>query len=75
MRVENRWKGAVASREDFLTGHGAGDCGVEFQRGQAYLIYLTSANSTMCQTSICSGTTPLNTATEDLRFLSSVKPK
>jgi len=52
-----------------VTGIGCGDCGFDFQEGDSYLVYAGATPSGQLFTSICSGTTLLDDAGPELRFL------
>jgi len=71
LRVQERWRGMQGQRDvTIATGAGGGDCGFQFEQGQAYLIYANqSVQSGRYETGICSRTSLLEDATADLIYL------
>ncbi len=68
--VDTTFKGPPASAVRFLTGRGGGDCGLPFEKGRRYLVYLGSfAADGLSIVGYCSRTAPLENASEDLVFL------
>jgi hypothetical protein len=76
--VQQNWKGASKSQMIITTGSGGGDCGIEFQEGEDYLIYAKPSEMYGSQedlvTIICDRTTELSEADEDLQVLGKGKP-
>lgn len=70
--VLNSWKGVTTTTVDVTTGYGGGDCGYGFQIGTQYIVYSYSSGSSELFASICSRTTHLGLATEDLVYLNSL---
>ena len=54
---------------DIHTGFGFGDCGFPFQKGQEYVVYAYKEEDGLLHTSVCSRTSPLMRAAEDLNEL------
>jgi hypothetical protein len=70
VRVGRTWKGVSADTVLLvLTGHGGGDCGYPFERGQEYLIYADGPRAGFFRTNICTRTTMLQNASTDLKEL------
>ena len=70
--VKNSWKGIEKTTVIVDTGYGMGDCGYPFLLGNEYLVYASYPGgmpNNYWITSICSGTTEISTATEDLNYL------
>lgn len=67
--VEDAWKGVSSRQISLLTGRGGGDCGVEFKRGERYVVYAYPRHGDGCQTDICTRTREAAYASEDLAFL------
>ena len=67
--VERSWKGVSASEIMLFTGRGSGDCGVEFQVGERYVVYAYPRVRDGCQTNICTRTREITLAQEDLKVL------
>jgi hypothetical protein len=72
--VKDAWKGAS---ENSIVVYGYGleaSCGIEFERGESYLVYAHRSNgeaSKPLETSLCEGTKPMSDAGADLRVLGS----
>ena len=78
LRVEDSWKHEVTSRVKVTAGHGRGDCGLAFEKGRRYLLFLYAVRPGLYRTSICDGSVPLEFATRELEFLGRLenyKPK
>ena len=79
--VSAAWKGTESARVVVRTGRGGGDCGFGFVTGMDYLVYATDADhspltSNDLSTGICTRTTPLMRADDDLALLGDgVKPQ
>lgn len=67
--IENSWKGKLSKEITIVTGLGGGDCGYPFEVGESYLIYVSGSVESRFSTSICSRTTNLLNAAEDLKIL------
>jgi len=65
--VEDSWKGIT---ETHITVS-AGDCGVDFRKGKSYLVYSQEWNGVQ-GAGICSRTTEITRAAEDLEYLDTV---
>ncbi|MDN7243057.1 hypothetical protein QWY14_14735 [Planococcus sp. N028] len=76
--VEEIWKGVEQSQIIVRTGSGDGDCGSEFQEGAAYLVYAGEPSLYSgfheFETVICSRTSELGSAQEDLAVLGAGTP-
>lgn len=68
-----RWFVAAngASTVDVLTGQGGGDCGINFKKGESYLVFANTRKTepTVLQTGLCNRTRELSRAQEDLPYL------
>lgn len=73
LQVTSTWKGVSQSQVVVKTGMGGGDCGFEFSAGQSYLVYAHGDGNDL-HTSVCSRTTELAAASEDLSVLGQGKP-
>jgi hypothetical protein len=67
-------KGSHTPQITVLTGSGGGDCGVEFRIGSVWVVYGRSYDDNTYYTSICTRTSPLSYAGEDLRALGPGNP-
>ncbi len=67
--VTESWKFVDITSVQVRTGSGGGDCGYGFSIGSDYLIYAGHAAGEGLGTSICTRTTELSTAAEDMTFL------
>ncbi|MET1032423.1 hypothetical protein [Domibacillus tundrae] len=70
--INETWKGAAQSQVEITTGNGGGDCGYEFKGGQEYLVYANDSDmfgSNELTAIICSRTTEISAAQEDLAIL------
>lgn len=66
--VTHSWKGALPSSLVVTTPASSASCGVEFVQGQEYLVYARESEGVL-QVSLCSRTTQLALAGEDLAAL------
>jgi hypothetical protein len=74
-RVIESWKGTGGGTLEVKTPVSGASCGYHFEEGQEYLVY-ASGRGEPFETSICSGTTHLSKADEDLALLGNgEKPK
>jgi hypothetical protein len=60
-----------ASTVDVFTGRGGADCGIEFKKGESYLVFANASKGepSLLQTGLCSNTRELARAQEDLPYL------
>jgi hypothetical protein len=58
-----------------LTGMGTGDCGFDFETGQAYLIYAEPVGKSDLFTSICTATASVEQSGPALRYLRNEPPE
>jgi hypothetical protein len=64
------FSGVEGAEVEVTTGHGGGDCGYNFVKGETYLVYAYGGrDGKPLSASICSRTAPLTQAAEDLEFL------
>ena len=73
--VLNSWKNVATTRVKVHTGTGGGDCGYLFNQGSDYLVYAYEWNdneNTGLGTGICTRTSEISRATEDLSYLNSI---
>jgi hypothetical protein len=68
LRVLQSWRGQLEQTVELTTGSGGGDCGYDFQKGVRYLVFAHHWRGGLT-TSICSRTTQLADAAEDLEYL------
>ena len=68
-RAHRVWKGLNRERIVSLTGRGDGDCGIEFTEGAEYLVY---ASGKPLRSGLCSRTSPIEMAGDDLAYLAGV---
>lgn len=73
IQVHTIWKGDKALASEVFTGLGDADCGFGFEVGETFLIYAHLSEDRLF-TSICSRTSHVSMATEDLDFLNEVPP-
>ncbi len=69
------WKLVGNTTVQIQTGRGGGDCGYEFTIGSDYLVYASHAYgkpNAYLVTSICSRTTELSQAAEDMAYLNTL---
>jgi hypothetical protein len=74
-KVINSWKGVEKTLAEVNTGRGGGDCGYQFIVGEEYLVYANPAYGipdNYWVTGICTRTTALSNAKEDLNYLTSI---
>ncbi len=67
IKVEKVWKGAVTRTITVQTARSSAACGYSFAAGKKYLIYAHGKES--LSVSLCSRTSPLESAAEDLKEL------
>jgi len=53
LEVSRCWKGSCEGSVFIATGRGGGDCGVPFQEGKSYLLYLEAVRPSLFGTNIC----------------------
>lgn len=71
LRVAERWQGVQGQRDVVVaTGAGGGDCGFQFEQGETYLVYGNqSSTSGHLETGICSRTSLVDDAADDIAYL------
>jgi hypothetical protein len=69
LSVSRSWKGVTTTITQVSTGYGGGDCGYLFKVGADYLIYAYGPPHDLSVV-ICSRTTEVSHASEDLSYLS-----
>jgi len=69
LRVKQVWKGAVDREIKVHTAGSGAACGYSFAKGQTYLVYAVSDEADPLRVSLCSRTSPIEDAKEDLKFL------
>lgn len=68
--VSQAYSGVEGMEVEVATGHGGGDCGYGFRKGETYLVYAyTGADGKTLATGICTRTRSIADAAEDLEFL------
>ncbi|KAB2336229.1 hypothetical protein F7731_12085 [Cytobacillus depressus] len=75
--VSQTWKGVKESQIQITTGLGGGDCGIEFKKGEDYLVYGRDSDiygKKQLVTLLCDRTVELASAKEDLGYLGDGKP-
>ena len=73
--VLNSWKNVTTTSVKVRTGSGGGDCGYLFNQGSDYLVYAYEWNdniNTGLGTGICTRTSEISIAHEDLSYLNSM---
>lgn len=75
LAVDRYWKQIDSATVEIATGRGGGDCGVRFEVGQAYLLYLRRAHHdpVVFATDICMRPQRLSEAAPDLLVLGAGK--
>ena len=68
------WKGEKERADEILTGLNSAMCGFHFVVGETYVIYAFADDDGKLLTSICTRTTRLDNAAEDLTFLDEIDP-
>jgi MYXO-CTERM domain-containing protein len=68
-RVDRVWKGDPNPEIKVHTAGSSAACGYAFLEGETYLVYAVRDNADPMRVSLCSRTTPIESAKEDLRFL------
>lgn len=75
LALNKSWKGITTTRVTLHTGSGGGDCGYSFNQGSDYLVYayrMQNNSDNDLGVSICSRTTEISRATEDLTYLNTI---
>jgi hypothetical protein len=67
--VFNSWKGLQDDVVTYVTGFGGGDCGVPFEPGEEYLVFVSNYDDWWYDISICSRTELLKYAASDIATL------
>lgn len=73
--VNQSWKGVTATEVVVYTGSGGGDCGYSFDPGYDYVVYAYPVDGTSGSglgTGICTRTTEMSYASDDLSYLSTL---
>lgn len=71
--IQESYKGVSGYEVEIHTGTGGGDCGYWFLRNESYVVYAyRSSEDNKLYTNICTRTTHLSEAKEDLEFLRGV---
>ncbi len=75
LRIDERWQGVQGLRDvEIGTGAGGGDCGFEFEQGEAYVVYAGQSPITgRLETGICTRTAKIAEAEQDLAYLRSLE--
>lgn len=68
LQVLSKWKGDLTEEVVVVTANNSAACGYPFEKGTSYLVY-GYENQNVMQTGICTRTTRLEDADEDLRDL------
>jgi len=68
LSVDTPFRGVRGSEVEVTTGMGGGDCGFGFVPNEQYLVY-ASEHEGKLSTGICSGTTSISRAAEDLSYI------
>ncbi len=63
--VSRRWKGTTPDMMLITTGRGGGDCGVPFEEGVSYLLYLSQLKPNVFATNMCMRPQRLEDAADD----------
>jgi MYXO-CTERM domain-containing protein len=69
LRVQQLWKGEPKAEIKVHTAGSSAACGYTFVKGETYLVYALRDDADPMRVSLCSRTTPIDDAKEDLRFL------
>lgn len=72
-KVDRVWKNELVQTIIIYTGRGGGDCGFDFQTGESYLVYAYVRKNNSLGASICTRTTEIAYAEEDLKILGAGK--
>ncbi|RXT06563.1 hypothetical protein [Ammoniphilus sp. CFH 90114] len=67
--VSTVWKGNEQNNVEVMTVSGSESCGYSFDLGKEYLVYAFKNDRGELQTNICTRTTPLSAAQDDLQAL------
>src|SRR5215470_662562 len=70
--VQENYKGAPGYEVEIHSGTGGGDCGYWFLRNESYVVYAYGDPQTGLSTNICTRTSHVSQAGEDLEFLRGV---
>lgn len=70
--VERLWKGIDSPEIKVLTGNRGGDCGYVFEVNIAYLVYAFGSDDGELGTTICSRTSPVSEAPDDIGILDEI---
>lgn len=69
LRLDRAWKGVESRTVVVLTGSGDGDCGFDFRRRRAYLVFAHRAETGSLHAGLCGRTGALARASETVRAL------
>jgi MYXO-CTERM domain-containing protein len=69
LRVKRLWKGEPKAEIKVHTAGSSAACGYTFVKGETYLVYALRDDADPMRVSLCSRTTHIDSAKEDLRFL------
>jgi hypothetical protein len=72
--VTSMFRGERQDHVTILTGLGTGDCGLNFQTGETYLVFAVRGDDGSWFTSICQGTSKTEDSSAALRFLKNEAP-
>jgi hypothetical protein len=68
-RVQRLWKGDAQAEIKVHTAGSSAACGYNFAKAGSYLVYAVRDDADPMRVSLCSRTTPIENAKDDLRFL------
>ena len=74
VHVVKAYRGEAGGDVTVVTGVGGGDCGYDFETGKSYLIYAAKTGPNTFTTNMCTGTSLLEDAGAELRFLRGEAP-
>ncbi|UFJ39722.1 hypothetical protein LOK74_16905 [Brevibacillus humidisoli] len=69
LKADRSWKGEIPSQVIVHTALHEASCGFGFEEGKEYLVYATNEKGQQWETSLCSRTSEITNAEEDLSFL------
>ena len=73
IQVQNSWKGKLPKTVTVFTGAQTSMCGFPFKKGESYLIYADGEKLKDLSVTLCSRTTSLSDATEDIEMLDKLR--
>jgi hypothetical protein len=74
VHVVHVYRGEAGADVTVMTGMGGGDCGFDFDTGKSYLIYAAKTGPNTFSTNMCTGTSAMEDAGAELRFLRGEAP-